>query len=89
MTRPPPTGDRGYRSVLHGFDLRIEQQIAEGDMVETHWSLRGTHGGPLEGTAPTGKSVYVDGPLLSRVVDGNFVEAAGRIGGRGPGLEGH
>ena len=47
----------GYRSVLHDFDLRIERQIAEGDMVETHWSLRGTHGGELEGTAPTGKSV--------------------------------
>ena len=63
----------GYRSVLHGFDLRIERQVAEGDMVETHWSLRGTHG-PLEGTAPTGKSVYVDGQLLSRIVDGKFVE---------------
>ena len=65
---------RGYRSALHGFDLRIERQIAEGDMVETHWSLRGTHGGELEGTAPTGKSVYVDGQLLSRIVDGKFVE---------------
>jgi predicted ester cyclase len=64
----------GYRSVLHDFDLRIERQTAEGDMVETHWSLRGTHGGELEGTAPTGKSVYVDGQLLSRIVDGKFVE---------------
>jgi predicted SnoaL-like aldol condensation-catalyzing enzyme len=35
----------GYRSVLHGFDLRIERQIAEGDWVETHWSLRGTRRG--------------------------------------------
>jgi predicted ester cyclase len=55
-------------------NLRIERHIAEGDMVETHWSLRGTHGGPLEGTAPTGKSVFVDGQLLSRIVDGKFVE---------------
>jgi hypothetical protein len=51
----------GYRSVLHDFDLRIERQIAEGDWVETHWSLRGIHGGELEGTPPTGKSVYVEG----------------------------
>ena len=64
----------GYRSVLHDFDLRIERQIAEGDWVETHWSLRGTHGGELEGTAPTGKSVYVDGQLLSHIVDGKFAE---------------
>ena len=64
----------GYRSVLHDFDLRIERQIAEGDWVETHWSLRGIHGGALEGTPPTGKSVYVDGQLLSHIVDGRFVE---------------
>jgi predicted ester cyclase len=64
----------GYRSVLHDFDLRIERQIGEGDWVETHWSLRGNHGGELEGTAPTGKSVYVDGQLLSHIVDGKFVE---------------
>jgi steroid delta-isomerase-like uncharacterized protein len=64
----------GYRNVLHGFDLRIERQIAEGDMVETHWSLRGTHGGELEGTPPTGKPVYVDGQLLSRIADGKFAE---------------
>jgi len=64
----------GYRSVLHDFDLRIERQIAEGDWVETHWSLRGIHGGALEGVPPTGKSLYVDGQLLSHIVDGRFVE---------------
>lgn len=64
----------GYRSVLHDFDLRIEQQIAEGDMVETYWSLCGTHSGPLGGIAPTGKSVHDEGQLLSRIVDGKFVE---------------
>ena len=63
-----------YRSVLGDFDLRIERQIAEGDMVETHWSLRGVHEGALEGVEPTGKSVRVDGQLMSRVVDGKFVE---------------
>jgi hypothetical protein len=61
-------------TVLHGFDLRIERQIAEGDLVETHWSLRGTHGGELEGAAPTGKSLCVDGQLLNRIADGKFVE---------------
>src|SRR5262249_10172319 len=64
----------GYRGVMDEFDLRIERQIGEGDWVETHWSLRGNHGGELEGTAPTGKSVYVDGQLLSHIVDGKFVE---------------
>jgi predicted ester cyclase len=64
----------GYRGVIHGFDLRIEHQIGEGDLVETHWSLRGTHGGPLEDAEPTGKDVYVEGQLLSLIADGKFVE---------------
>jgi steroid delta-isomerase-like uncharacterized protein len=63
-----------YRNVFHDFDLRVERQIAEGDMVETHWSVRGTHAGELEGIPPTGKSVYVEGQLLSRIVDGKFAE---------------
>ena len=43
-------------------------------MVETRWSLPGIHGGELKARAATGKSVYVDGQLLSRIVDGKFVE---------------
>ena len=76
-----PTGPEGfkgrvgaYRGVLGGFDLRIIRQIAEGDMVETHWSLAGTHDGALEGVEPTGTKVYVEGQLLSLIVDGKFVE---------------
>ena len=64
----------GYRSVLHNFDLRVVRQLAEGDLVETHWSLGGEHGGALEGVEPTGKHLYVEGQLLSRIVDGKFVE---------------
>jgi predicted ester cyclase len=52
----------------------FRQDFAEGDMVETQWSLRGTHAGELEGVPPTGKSVYVEGQLLSRIADGKFVE---------------
>ena len=65
---------QAYRGVFQGFDLRVERQVAEGDMVETYWSLRGTHGAPLEGVEPTGKQLFVDGQLLSRIVDGKFVE---------------
>jgi steroid delta-isomerase-like uncharacterized protein len=64
----------GYRGVLHHFDLRVVRQLAEGDLVETHWSLAGDHGGEVEGYAATGTHVYVEGQLLSRIVDGKFVE---------------
>jgi predicted ester cyclase len=65
---------RAYRGVLADFDLRVERQLAEADPVETLWTLRGTHAGELEGTAPTGRHVMVEGQLLSRVADGRFVE---------------
>lgn len=86
VNRDPFNGDQGsgpesfrarvtaYRSVLADFDLRIEHQLAEGDLVETHWTLRGTHAGQLMGETPTGKQVLMEGQLLSRIVDGRFVE---------------
>ena len=42
-------------------DLRntIENQIAEGDVVVTRGTTRGTHRGPFAGIAPTGKNVEV------------------------------
>jgi len=64
----------GYRSVLQDFDMRIECQIAEGDMVETQWSLRGIYQGGLEGAPSTGEPVYVEGQLLSEIAGGKFIE---------------
>ena len=43
-------------------------------MVDTHWSVRATHRGELEGTPLTGKPVCVEGQLLSHIVDSKFVE---------------
>ena len=52
----------------------IEDQIAEGDMVVTRWTFRGTHTGELMGIAPTGKQVTVTGISIDRVVGGKIVE---------------
>ncbi|GAA4884849.1 ester cyclase [Actinomycetospora straminea] len=86
VNHDPYNGDQGrgpesfktrvqaYRAVLADFDLRIVRQLAEGDLVSTYWSLRGTHAGEIEGTAPTGRSVSFEGQLMSRIDDGRFVE---------------
>lgn len=86
VNHDPYNGDQGsgpqsfktrvqaYRGVLADFDLRVERQLAEGDLVETYWSLRGTHAGEIENTAPTGRHVHFEGQLLSRIEDGKFVE---------------
>lgn len=52
---------------------RIEHQIADGDMVATCATVRGTHRGALLGAAPTGKEVSFLLLMLDRVEDGMIV----------------
>jgi steroid delta-isomerase-like uncharacterized protein len=62
---------------MGGFsDARITvvEQIAEGDIVATRWTGRGTHDGELAGIAPTGKEVTVTGLTFSRLENGKVVE---------------
>jgi len=58
-------------------DLRhtIEFQIAEGDLVATRYSWRGTHKGKWMGIEPTGKEVTFTLLDVCRVKDGKIVEA--------------
>jgi steroid delta-isomerase-like uncharacterized protein len=53
----------------------IEEIVAEGDLVVTRWTVRGTHTGEWRGIAPTGKPVTITGITIHRVVDGKIVEA--------------
>ena len=39
--------------------------IAVGDKVVTRWKICATHTGELQGIAPTGKEVTMDGYLIS------------------------
>ena len=54
--------------------LTIEDQIAEGDMVVTRWTARGTHAGEFQGIPATGREVRVAGTDIDRIVDGKTVE---------------
>ena len=71
-------GARQYVAALRaGFpDLRltIEDQIAEGDMVVTRWTARGTHRGAFHGIPATGREVRVAGADIDRIIDGRTVE---------------
>jgi steroid delta-isomerase-like uncharacterized protein len=55
----------------------IEQQVAEGDMVVTHWTARGTHDGELMGIPASGNSVEVTGIAIDRFSDGKIIESWG------------
>ena len=71
-------GMKGFASAFLGAfpDLRfsIEEQIAEGDMVETRWTSSATHEGELMGVAPTGNRTGVSGVTVSRVSAGKIAE---------------
>jgi steroid delta-isomerase-like uncharacterized protein len=54
--------------------ITVEQQLAEGDLVATRWSARGTHEGEMMDLEATGKKVTVTGLTISRLEGGKVVE---------------
>ena len=59
-----------YRSAFPDLQFTVEDQIAEGDMVATRWTGRGTHKGELRGIPATGKQTTTPGITISRIVGG-------------------
>ena len=62
------------RSTFPDFRLTIEEMIAEGDLVATRVTGRGTHLGEWVGIRPTGRVVQLRGINQDRVVGGRIVE---------------
>jgi steroid delta-isomerase-like uncharacterized protein len=57
-------------------DLRftVEDQIAEGDMVVTRWTARGTHKGQFQSVPATGREIRLAGTDIDRIRGGKVVE---------------
>jgi predicted ester cyclase len=81
---PPgmPKGPAGHRQFLAPWyaafpdvQFTIEQILAEGDLVATHWTVRATHTGELMGIPATGKKVMMTGTVIDRIVDGKIAES--------------
>jgi steroid delta-isomerase-like uncharacterized protein len=64
----------GYRAAFPDLRITIETQLAEGDLVVSRWTARGTHQGELFGIAATGKQATVTGISLDRISNGKIVE---------------
>ena len=54
--------------------IEVEELIAEGDKVMSRVSLRGTHGGELEGIPPTGRTFTITAFTVFRLEEGRIVE---------------
>jgi steroid delta-isomerase-like uncharacterized protein len=63
-----------YRAAFPDARIMVEQQLAEGDLVATRWTGRGTHEGELLGIDPTHNQVTVSGLTISRLEGGKIVE---------------
>ena len=78
VTATGPEGLRelatSYRTAFPDLQFTNFDQMAEGDRVVSKWTAQGTHSGPLDGIAPTGKSVTVTGITISRLEGGKVVE---------------
>jgi steroid delta-isomerase-like uncharacterized protein len=64
-----------YRTAFPDVRLTIEDIIAEGEIVMTRWSCRGTHKGDLSGIAPTGKQFTISGITVGRLTNGKIAES--------------
>jgi steroid delta-isomerase-like uncharacterized protein len=63
-----------YRNAFPDTQITIEDQLAEGYMVATRWTARGTHQGELMGVPPSGNRVEVMGITISRNEGGKVAE---------------
>jgi steroid delta-isomerase-like uncharacterized protein len=64
-----------YRTAFPDVQIKVEDQIAEGDSVVTRWTATGTHKGDLMGIAPTNKYSTVAGVDIERYQNGKLVES--------------
>lgn len=77
-----PNGPEGPKAVasifgggFSGWNITVEDQIAEGDRVASRWAASATNTGSVMGMPPTGRTVNVTGVNVARLVDGKIVES--------------
>jgi predicted ester cyclase len=63
-----------YEAAFPGYELHIEQMIAEGDLVSVIGRASGTHQGPFMGMSATGKSWDVPIHITYQVKNGKVVD---------------
>jgi steroid delta-isomerase-like uncharacterized protein len=68
-------GARGYREAFPDLSMKVEEIVAENDLVAVRWTARGTHKNELFGIAPTGKEATVTGITIDRWAGGKIAES--------------
>ena len=63
-----------YRTAFPDLNVRIDDLVNGGDKVVISVTFTGTHEGDLMGISPTGKTVKINGMILSHFRGGKIVE---------------
>ena len=78
----PLRGRDGFREFVTTYltafpdgAITVDHQIAEGDIVATRWTGRGTNAGDLMGIPATGKQITIEGISYSRITDDKVRES--------------
>lgn len=48
--------------------------MVEEDLITNHWTVTGTHDGPLEDLEPTGRTIDISGLIIARFEGGKIAE---------------
>lgn len=64
-----------FRSAFPDLQYQVDDELAEGDLVMTRFTARGTHLGPFLGAEPTGRAIGYTGIDVNRIVDGRITES--------------
>jgi steroid delta-isomerase-like uncharacterized protein len=63
-----------YKASVPDSRVELHAIVGEGDLVATHWTVRGTHQGEFFGIPATGKSVAVEGMNFYRLSGGKITD---------------
>ena len=63
-----------YRTAFPDLNVRIDDLVNGGEKIVISVTLTGTHEGDLMGISPTGKTMKINGMILSHFQDGKIVE---------------
>ena len=78
---PVPLDTNSWAGFMQAFSaafpdakITVEDDISEGNIVASRWTLTGTHRGEFQGVPASGRQVQATGVDFSRVVDGKVAE---------------
>lgn len=65
---------RDHRRAFPDWTEKVQQIVAEGDLVATRYVSTGTNKGSFAGNPPSGRRIHINEVAIHRIVDGKIVE---------------